>query len=159
MPQVKTRTERFDEAFKMLLIIATITFSGALAFYKEIIELRFFSYSIGVFVIAIIIWLFSTLYGEKYEYLLKTGAWWLLMFAFGTVFARLYFTVFLLPPLVVSLVVLLSLVLTLPMLTYLKETIGAKECKYLRIILLMPTLFFIFLDILYFLDLITLPLN
>jgi len=155
MSKTKTRVERFDEAFRTLLIILTISFSGSLAFYKEVMEPRFFSYSAGAFVTAIVIWTVATLLGGYYEYFLKISGWWFLMAAFGVLFARMYFTMFLLPPLVVSVIVLASLVLTLPILSYLKEAIGEELYKYSLKIWSMVTLLFIILDVLYYIGLFT----
>ena len=157
-PKVRTYTERFDEAFKTLLIVMTITFSGSIAFYKEIMEPRFFSYSVGIFAATIVLWTFSTLYGRKHEYLLKAGTWYLLMVTFGVLFARLHYTMFLLPPLVVSLVALVGLVLTLPILQYLRKTIGERNHKDFRRALLWATFLIIVLDVLYFFGLLTFPL-
>jgi len=142
----------------MLLIVMTITFSSSIAFYKEIVEPEFFSVSGMMFVVTIVIWTFSTLYGGKREYLWKTVAWYFLMVMFGLTFARLRLTTFLLPPLVLSCVFLVCLTLTLPMLWYLKKAIEEKDRKYFWKTLLLGTLLLIILDVLYFLDLITFPL-
>jgi len=159
MSKVRTRIERFDEAFKMLLIIMTITFSGSIAFYREIMEPRFFSYSAGIFVITVVLWTASTLCGGKGEYLGKIVAWYFLMDTFVTILARLHFTVFLLPPFVVTFIALAILSLTLPILWYLEDTIGEKYYKDLMEIFLVMTSFFIILDILYFLGIVTFPLG
>ena len=158
MSKTKTRVERFDEAFKMLLIVMTLTLSANIGLYKEIMEPKSFSYTIWIFAITIVIWAYSTLSGGKDEYVLKALAWYFLMLAFGVFFARLRFTVFLLPPLVVSLIVLVGLALTLPILWYLKEIIGEKEQKRLTKVLFSITLLLIVLDTLYFLGLVTFPL-
>jgi hypothetical protein len=159
MSEKKTRTERFDESFKVLLIIMTVTFSGSLAFYKDVMQPRFFSDLIISFVFTIVIWIVSTLRSGESEYAWKTVAWWFLMSSFGTTFVRLYFAIFLLPPLSVSLLVLVSLGLTLPILCYLKGSIGKSDYRAVLMVLLFFTVFFVVFDILGFLGILHFPLN
>lgn len=74
MPEEKTRSEHFDEAFKILLVIMSVCFSGTITFLKGILEPRFFSYTVGMFITTIALWTFANLYGGKYEYFIKTTA-------------------------------------------------------------------------------------
>lgn len=158
MSKAKTRTERFDEAFKMLLIVITVIFAFSRTFFEETMELKFFSYSVGVLFFVIVVWTFSTLYGGKPEYFGKIVAWYFLMLTFGITVSRLYFTVFILPPLAVSVITIVCLGLTLPALEYLKNTFNEDEYKFLRKAFSFMTLVFIILDVLYFLGVITFPL-
>lgn len=158
MSKEKPRTERFDEAFKMLLIIMTMAFSVSIAFYKEIMEFKFFSLTGEAFIMTIILWSFSTLYDGEHEYGIKIGAWYLLMLTYLILFARLHYAVPLLPPFVASLIILVTLALTLPMLEYLKEAVTEEDYKFLRIGLSFPILAFIIVDVLYSLGLVTFPI-
>lgn len=155
---MKTRPERFDEAFKLLLVVMTITFSGSIAFYKEILESKFFSGLAMMFVFTIAVWTFSTLRGGEFEYASKAIAWFFLMVTYGVALARFYLVTFLLPPLTVSVIFLASLALTLPILEYLKNVIAEKYHNFLRISFLLMTLLVIIVDVLYFLGLVTFPL-
>jgi len=159
MSEKKTRAERFDEAFKMLLIIMTVTFSGSLAFYKDVMQPRFFSDLATSFVFTIVIWIVSSLRSGESEYAWKTVAWWFLMVSFGITFVRLCFVIFLLPPLGNSLLMLVGLGLTLPILYYLKGSIGKSDYRVVLMILLFLTAFFVVLDILYFLGILHFPLG
>jgi hypothetical protein len=154
----KPRTERFDDAFKLLLVIMTLSLSMGIGFYKEILEFRAFSYTIGFFVFTIVLWVFAHLRGGKDEYTLKIVAWWAMMVGFGTLFARLNFITFLLPPMIVSLIALLGLFLTLLMVYYLKENLGQTEPKKFALAYIIVTAFFVILDMLYFFGFISFPL-
>lgn len=72
------------------------------------------------------------------------------MINFGAIFARLVFLVFLLPPLVVSVFMLSSLIVTYPVIVYMKDAIG-KEYRDFRRAFLAINALFVILDVLYYL--------
>ena len=145
---MKTHTERFDEAFKILLVVVTISLSSYIAFCEDITEPKFFSYSLVPLVGTIVLWAYATLRGEEIEYNLKIMAWYLLMFAYIIVLTKLTFGLFLLPPLVTSMINLASLAVTFPILRYLKNTI-TKHYVFTVIMLLIISLSLFVLDVLY----------
>jgi len=158
MAKKKNRAERFDDAFKMLLIVMSITYSASIAFFREVMEPKFFSYSGGFFVLTIVLWTFATLYDGDVGCILKILAWYFLMMGYGTIYARLQYNVFLLPALVISIITLVALALTLPIIMYLKKNIPEKDYRLLMKGFPLITLLFIILDVLYFLGLISFPL-
>jgi len=168
----KTRIERFDEAYKMLLIVMSIILAGSFEFFKEIMEPRFFQESTLLFVLAVFIWAFSTLGdgldemiggglfdAEQAEYVAKTFGWWMLMLSLGTILLRLYSAPALAgPPLFFTAIILIGLGLTLPIFAYLKEVINEEIYSVFVKINLVMTLLIIVVDILYFLGFISFPL-
>jgi hypothetical protein len=158
MAEEKSRTERFDDAFKLLLVIMTVSLSMGIGFFKETLEFRAFSYTVGLFVLTIALWIVGHLHGGKDEYGLKIAAWWSMMLSFAILFARLSFTVFLLPPLVASACVVAGLILTLPLILYLKDNLGSATPKNYSIFFVLVTIIIVIIDILYYFGLVSFPI-
>lgn len=123
---------RFDVVFRTILVVATITISAALAFYKEILPSYAFLYSIVFFAAAISIWAYSTFRGGTGECVLKIVAWWTLMSAFTLQIARLAFSSFYLPPLVTTVAVSVALMLTWPLFRYFRCTMLNAQERYVK---------------------------
>lgn len=79
---------RFDVVFRTVLVIASITISVFITFYKEVMPSYAIIYSIIFFMVPIVIWAFLTLQGGAEECELKILAWWILMSAFVLLFVR-----------------------------------------------------------------------
>ena len=127
--------KRFDVVFRTILVVASITISVAMAFYKEILPSYAFFYSIGFFLAAISIWAYSTLSGGTRECALKIFAWWTLMTAFTLLLARLIFSSFFLPLFVSTVCLSVALMLTWPLFTYFRRVIPDGQERHMKKIL------------------------
>jgi len=99
MEKRNARRQRFDETFKILLVIATITMTFSLNFYRDVLSISFFLEFFSSFVFSVILWSAYNMIGGFYEYLCKLGAWHLLTFAMVTSFERLILGKLQIPPL------------------------------------------------------------
>ena len=89
MKDVEEIKRRFDDTFKILLTIASVTISYSMGFYKETLGINFFIEFVSSFLLALLIWAFSNLVDGEEEYLFKLGAWHLITFTLITSFVRL----------------------------------------------------------------------
>ena len=110
--------------------------------------------------ITIIIWAFSNLAGGRYEYGGKIIAWYFLMFSFALFFSRLYYSAY--PPYYITYlpfavdisIILVSLMLTLPILRHLKGDMIVNCYQFSIGALVTATVFVIIIRILYFLGIV-----
>lgn len=113
------RLRRFDLVFRTLLVVATISLSAGLSFFKDIISPYAFFYAVVPFILAICVWSFSVLHDGPSESIFKIMAWWTLMCSFILLISRLALSFsFFLPPMVTTASVVGALVLTRPFVTY-----------------------------------------
>lgn len=144
----RTRTDRFDEAFKTLLVVVSLVFSSTLAFYRGTWQPDYFVGSGLGFIITVVVYVVSTLHGGNDEYIFKVFGWYFLMFSFGTTFVRMIFIGEATPPMILSVIMIAVFALTIPIARYLRETIGRGNYKPIMIALLVMTLFMVALNVL-----------
>ncbi len=89
MKDVEEIKRRFDDTFKILLIISSVTMSYSIVFYKETLGIDFFIEFVSSYILALLMWAFSNLIDGEEEYLFKLGAWHLITFTLITSFVRL----------------------------------------------------------------------
>lgn len=142
------RTRRFDDTFKILLTIYTVSFSASLALFRDLMGSEFFFLTIAILVITIGLWAIFNLGGGNYEYVGKIIAWYFLMIAFGLFFLRLYYLVIVIPPIVEIFLFLLCFGLTVAIKNYLKEVINEVGKLFLNVCLPLVTLAIIIFDVL-----------
>ena len=89
MEELNGRKRRFDETFRTLLVIVTITTTFSFNLYKDALSNTFFFDTFVFFIASIIIWAVANLVGGSNEYLLKLVAWHFLIFDITVSFIRL----------------------------------------------------------------------
>ena len=119
------RIKRFDGIFRFLLIISTIIFSGALAFYKESMPEYFFSGYIYTIISVVFLWSIGhTRENISREAIWKLLSWFMLMFFISSNVESLFYQI----PGIMELsfvtryfLLTFSCCMTLPMYFYLKN--------------------------------------
>ena len=89
MEKVNDRKRRFDETFRTLLIIVTLTTTLSFNLYRDSLGDAFFLDTFLFFIVSVIIWGFSNLADGTYEYVLKLLAWHFLIFDMVVSFIRM----------------------------------------------------------------------
>lgn len=124
---------RFNEAYKTILVVASLAWSTTLALERETMAPITAVYLLVFFVGAVAFSAYSTLQGMRQEYPLKTLSWWMLMTAFSLLIMHL--TVpgsFALPPFLTAASSLLAFLLTLPIIRYFRDLMTAHELRVLN---------------------------
>jgi len=89
MKEFGDRKRRFDETFRTLLVIVTITTTFSFNLYRNALSNAFFVDTFMFFIASIIIWGFFNLVGGTYEYAWKLIAWHFLIFDIIISFTRM----------------------------------------------------------------------
>jgi hypothetical protein len=140
---------RFDLVFRTLLVIASILISGSFAFYRGLLDSRAFPLIVLLFAISICTWAFGTLLGQaKGEGMYKLLAWWSLIFAFMITLARLlFYSTPSIPKFVLTTGVIVSLFLSYPMFSYLRDLTPSSDRKILKAILIIASAVLVVADL------------
>lgn len=91
------RKKRFDETFKTLLIIVTITLSVTLSLYKDILGVTFFIDAFLNFIVSVFVWAIANIADGQNEYVIKLIGWHLLIYVLAVSFARILLGLSLIP--------------------------------------------------------------
>ena len=145
--RIKKRDERFDETYRMLLIIESILISSSFAFFKEVMPWEFFNFTILSYIFAVLLWCFPHLYGTNSEYLFKTIGWYFTVQTIFVTFARLSLLIYALPQIYTITVLLLSFVFSFPMIFYLKQYIEKEDAKLLKLLMIILVLALVVWDL------------
>jgi len=131
MDKLRERSERFDDVYKMLLLVESILLSSSFAFFKEVMPWEFFNFTIFSYVFSIILWCVPHLYGTTVEYTLKILGWYFTVQIIIVTFVRLSLLVYVLPQIYTIFALILSFLFSFPMIFYLKQYIQ-KDVKLLK---------------------------
>jgi hypothetical protein len=141
------RSKRFDDVYKMLLLIESVLISSSFAFFKDVMPWEFFNFTILSYIFSIILWCIPHLYATSSEYVFKIIGWYFTVQITLVTFARLCLLVYVLPQIYTISVLTLSFCFSFPMIYYLKQNIGREYVKHLKISLLIVVLALIIWDL------------
>ena len=141
--KIADKLKRFDEVFRMLLLVMTVTTSIGLSSYSEI---NLFG-TLVYFVMALGFWMLGNLLGSNVfmrdlEIILKLNAWFLVLLLTASTFAKFGLKITLLDPLTKIPIAVSTFMLTILAYNYFEDIIDPDtRHKYLRVHLYFIALF------------------
>jgi len=145
---MKDRSERFDDTFKLLLTIETVMIAFSFALFQDIIEPKFFGVTVFSYILVLVFWCVPNIIAgfhimRDVEYSAKVIGWYSLIALLLMTFLRLSSGVFSIDLSWEIMILLCSFLLSFPFTTYLKEYIPSSLRKLTIIVLIVMTVFMV----------------
>ena len=121
MEEFNDKKRRFDESFKTILLVVTVTISLTLGLFRNALGIKFFLDTFFPFVFSLFIWVASNICDGPFEYLIKLIAWHILIYDIVVSFARISLGQLTLPPSLGCIIIFATLIPTFLIKVWLQE--------------------------------------